>query len=59
MLTVDTKKTTGMKEGRPDNMRLARWGVPSKIESSSFYLAFVQVDSLVLLSPPLRQAQKR
>ena len=41
------------------NMRLAQWGVTSKIESSSFYLAFVQVDSLVLLSPPLRQAQKR
>lgn len=41
------------------NMRLAQWGVTSKIESSCFYLASVQVDSLVLLSPPLRQAQKR
>lgn len=40
------------------NMRLAQWGVTSKIESSCFYLASVQVDSLVLLIPPLRQAQK-
>lgn len=47
------KRTTGY------NMRLAQWGVTSKIESSCFYLALVQVDSLVLLSPPLRQAQKR
>jgi hypothetical protein len=41
------------------NMRLAQWGVTSKIESSCFYLALVHIDSLVLLSPPLRQAQKR
>ena len=40
-------------------MRLAQWGVTCKIESSCFYLASVQVESLVLLSPPLRQAQKR
>ena len=42
-----------------DNMRLAQWGVTCKVESSCFYSALVQVDSLVLLSPPLRQAQKR
>lgn len=41
------------------NMRLAQWGVTSKIESSSYYLALMQVDSLMLLNPPLRQAQKR
>jgi len=41
------------------NMRLAQWGVTCKIEGSSFYSALVQVDSSVLLSPPLRQAQKR
>ena len=41
------------------NMRLAQWGVTSKIESSCFYLTLVQFDSLVLLSPPLRQAPKR
>jgi len=41
------------------NMRLAQWGVTCKIESSCFYLALVHIDSLVLLSPPLRQAQKR
>jgi len=40
-------------------MRLAQWGVTCKIESSCFYSALVQVDSLVLLNPPLRQAQKR
>lgn len=40
-------------------MRLAQWGVTCKIESSCFYSASVQVDSLVLLSPPLRQAQNR
>lgn len=41
------------------NMRLAQWGVTCKIESPCFYSALVQVDSSVLLSPPLRQAQKR
>jgi hypothetical protein len=41
------------------NMRLAQWGLTCKIESSCFYSALVQVDSLVLLKPPLRQAQKR
>jgi hypothetical protein len=40
-------------------MRLAQWGVTCKIESSCFYLALELVDSVVLLSPPLRQAQKR
>ena len=47
------------KRKTPYNMRLAQWGVTCKIESSCFYSALVQVDSLVLLSPPLRQAQKR
>jgi hypothetical protein len=41
------------------NMRLAQWGVTRKIESLCIYLTLVQVDSVVLLSPPLRQAQKR
>jgi len=49
---TDERRTTA-------NMRLAQWGVTSKIESSCFYLALVHIDSLVLLSPPLRQAQKR
>ncbi|MEO0075558.1 MAG: hypothetical protein ABIK31_05555 [candidate division WOR-3 bacterium] len=40
-------------------MRLAQWWVSCKIESPYFYLALVHIDSLVLLSPPLRQAQKR
>jgi hypothetical protein len=40
-------------------MRLAQWGVTCKIESSCFYLALVHFDSVVLLSPPLRPAQKR
>ena len=48
-----------MKNKTAGNMRLAQWGVTSKIESSCFYLALVHIDSLVLLSPPLRQAQKR
>jgi hypothetical protein len=47
------------KEARTGNMRLAQWGVTCKFESPCFYSALVQVDSLVLLSPPLRQAQKR
>ena len=29
------------------NTRLAQWGLTCKIEGSCFYLAFVQVDSLV------------
>jgi hypothetical protein len=41
-------------------MHLAQWGgVTCNIESSCFYSASVQVDSLVLLSSPLRQAQNR
>lgn len=48
------------KERTPaSNMRLAQWGVTCKIEGMCFYSALVHVDSLVLLSPPLRQAQKR
>ncbi len=42
-----------------DNMRLAQWGVTWLIENLSFYLTLVQLDSFVLLNPPLRQAQKR
>lgn len=41
------------------NMRLAQWGLTCKIEHSCFYSALVQVDSAVLLNPPLRQAPKR
>ena len=41
------------------NMRLAQWGVKCKFESQGFYSTLVQVNSLVLLSPPLRQAQNR
>ncbi len=41
------------------NMRLTQWGLACKIESSCIYAALVQVDSLVLLNPPLRQAAKR
>jgi hypothetical protein len=43
----------------PYNMRLAQWGMTSKIEGSIFYSAFVQVDHSMLISPPLRQAQNR
>lgn len=55
---------TGMTAQQTDNraagnMRLAQWGVTSKIESSCFYSSAVLGNSLVLLSPPLRQAQKR
>ncbi len=48
-----------MTETPTANMRLAQWGVTCKIESSCFYSALVQVDSLVLRNPPLRQAPNR
>lgn len=47
------------KETTTANMRLAQWGVTSKIENSCFYLALMHTDSIVLLSPPLRQAPNR
>jgi len=50
---------TTEKESRTANMRLAQWGLTCKIESSCIYSALVLVDSLVFLSPPLRQAQNR
>lgn len=53
---MDTSIPKSMPAG---NMRLAQWGLTSKIESSCFYSTSVQVDSLVFLNPPLRQAQKR
>lgn len=40
-------------------MRLAQWRVTWISKVQCFYRAFVQADSSVLLSPPLRQAQKR
>jgi hypothetical protein len=48
---TDERRTTG-------SMRLAQLRVTTKIECSCFYLALVRIDNLVLLSPPLRQAQK-
>jgi len=41
------------------NRRLTQWRVKCKIENLCFYQAFVQAESEVLLSPPLRQAPKR
>ena len=51
--------TKRLERSTTGNMRLEQWGVTCKIESSCFYSALVQVDSLVLLNPLLRQAQKR
>lgn len=50
---------TDIEEARTANMRLAQWRVTWLSQVQCFYEAFVQADSLVLLSPPLRQAQKR
>ncbi len=41
------------------NRRLAQWRVSWLREVQYFYYAFVQVDGLVLLGPPLRQAPNR
>ncbi len=41
------------------NSVLPQLAVTCKIEAECFYQTFVLVDSLVLLSPPLRQAPKR
>ncbi len=56
---LEKNKTYGQTEGRPANMRLAQWRVTWLSQIQCFYWAFVQADSLVLLSPPLRQAQNR
>jgi hypothetical protein len=47
------------KKARPHNSRLPQVAVTCKIDSLCFYLALVQVDSLVLLNRHLRQAAKR
>ncbi|WP_157820524.1 hypothetical protein [Candidatus Kuenenia stuttgartiensis] len=43
---------TTEKKQRTANRRLAQWWVTRLNQVQCFYLAFIQVDSFVLLSPP-------
>ena len=41
------------------NIGLPQWGLTWLIQVQCFYQCLCLVDSLVLLNPPLRQAEKR
>ncbi|MCC6845615.1 MAG: hypothetical protein IT283_04800 [Bacteroidetes bacterium] len=48
-----------MKRSTAANIGLPQWGLTWLIQVQSFYQSLCLIDSIVLLNPPLRQAEKR